>query len=59
MSLLIQHYPNQAYDKLEEVSFLIKNAEDLPMDKFLKVSDFRNYKEVCTQMEEYITALKY
>jgi len=55
---LILHYPDQALDKLEEVSYLIKHADTLAMDRFLKVSDMRNYKDVCQAMEEYIKAMK-
>lgn len=35
--ILILHYPENALEKLEEVSFLIKNADSLDISKFLKV----------------------
>jgi len=59
MKVLILHYPTQAYDKLEEVSYLLKNEDTLKMDDFLKISDFRHYKEICAQMNAYCVAMKY
>ena len=35
--ILILHYPENALEKLEEVSFLLKNTETLDISKFLKV----------------------
>ena len=56
--VLILHYPDNALEKLEEVSFLLKNADQYDIEKFLKMSDIRNYKDVCAQMEEYIAVMK-
>lgn len=56
--ILILHYPDNALEKLEEVSFLLKNGDKYQIEKFLKMSDIRNYKEVCKQMEEYISKMK-
>ena len=58
MKKLILHYPNNALEKLEEVSYLIKNEDTLKMEDFLKVEDFRSYKSVCGQMESYIGNMK-
>ena len=55
---LILHYPDQALDKLEEVSYLLKNADTIDIEKFLKVNDMRNYKDVCCAMDAYITQMK-
>lgn len=44
---LILHYPDQALEKLEEVSYLLKHKDTIKMEDFLKVSDMRNYKDVC------------
>ena len=44
---LILHYPDQSLEKLEEVSYLLKNADTHQIEKFLKISDMRNYKNVC------------
>jgi 23S rRNA U2552 (ribose-2'-O)-methylase RlmE/FtsJ len=44
---LILHYPDQSLEKLEEVSYLLKNADTHSIEKFLKISDMRNYKDVC------------
>ena len=54
MKHLILHYPTQAYEKLEEVSYLLKNEDTHKMEDFLKLSDFRQYKEFCCDMESYI-----
>ena len=58
MKKLILHYPNNALDKLEEVSYLIKNEDTLKMEDFLKIDDFRSYKDVCGQMQDYIKKMK-
>lgn len=55
---LILHYPDQSLEKLEEVSYLLKNAETHKIEDFLKVSDMRNYKDVCEQMTDYIKVMK-
>ena len=56
--MLILHYPDNALEKLEEVSFLLKHQDKFDMEKFLKMSDLRNYKEVCKQMDAYNTKMK-
>jgi len=55
---LILHYPDQALEKLEEVSYLLKHNDTLRIEDFLKVSDMRNYKDVCEQMTAYIAGMK-
>lgn len=55
---LILHYPDNALEKLEEVSFLLKNAEKYQIEQFLKISDVRNYKDVCEEMNAYIKKMK-
>lgn len=50
---LILHYPDQSLEKLEEVSYLLKNADSHQIDQFLKITDMRNYKDICTQMTDY------
>jgi len=56
---LILHYPSQAYDKLEEVSYLLRHADKHKIEDFLKVQDFRNYKDVCSEMDAFINAMRY
>lgn len=56
--ILILHYPDNAIEKLEEVSFLLKNANKYDIEKFLKMSDIRSYKDVCAQMDDYISIMK-
>jgi hypothetical protein len=41
---MILHYPNDALERLEEVSYLLKNGKDL--NEFLKIEDIRTYKQV-------------
>ena len=55
---LILHYPDQALEKLEEVSYLLKHNDTLKLEDFLKVSDMRNYKNVCEQMTSYIAQMR-
>ena len=55
---LILHYPDQALEKLEEVSYLLKHADVHQIENFLKVSDFRNNKDVCSEMNAYIDMMK-
>lgn len=56
--ILILHYPDNALEKLEEVSFLLKNANKYDIEKFLKMSEIRSYKDVCAQMDDYISIMK-
>lgn len=55
---LILHYPDQALEKLEEVSYLTKHSKDLKMETFLKMSDVRNYKNISEEMKDYIKTMK-
>jgi hypothetical protein len=45
-------------EKLEEVSYLLKHNDVHKLEDFLKVSDFRNYKDVCCEMNAYIEKMK-
>ena len=55
---LILHYPDQSLEKLEEVSYLLKSADPEQIKKFLKISDMRNYKDICEQMADYIAIMR-
>lgn len=37
----------------------MKHADSHKLESFLKVKDFRNYKNVCADMNDYIAAMKY
>ena len=50
---LIQHYPTDSVNKLEEVSYLIKKKEDL--SNWLRTEDNRNYSENALASKEMIT----
>ena len=41
--VLVKHYPNQALQKVEEVSYLLRHAETHHIDEFLQIKDLRNY----------------
>jgi len=51
--MLILHYPKQALEKLEEVSYLIKNEETHKLSDFLKTEDIRNYKLRAQDLKPY------
>jgi hypothetical protein len=52
--LLVKHYPNCAIQKVEEVSYLLRNAEEHHIDDFLKIQDLHNYEEVARSMTDHI-----
>ena len=43
---LIQNHPDQALEKLEEVSLLVKKGDDKAMEDFLLTEATRNYTKV-------------
>lgn len=52
-TVLIESYPDCALQKLEEVSYLIRNGHDLT--KFLTVGGLnRDYKEQAKDLDEFI-----
>jgi hypothetical protein len=55
---LILHYPDQALEKLEEVSYLVKHSGKLKIEDYLKLSDFRNYRDLSKEMKDYIKIIK-
>ncbi len=46
-NMLILHYPHDALDKLEEVSYLIKYKDDKDMNEWLLIEEFWNFKQAC------------
>ena len=44
MSFLMTHYPDNALQKFEEASFLLKQRKLDELEKWLKTQDMRNYK---------------
>jgi hypothetical protein len=54
--VLIDSYPKEALDKLEEVSYLIKKGEDL--NRFLALEDTRDYKAQAADLVEYLARYK-
>ena len=55
-NFLILHYPGQALEKFEEVSYLIKHGKDLT--QFLKTSDDRDLSALVNDLEHYNTLLQ-
>lgn len=53
-SLLIKHYPDDALDKIEEVSYLIKNKENKKLTDWLLVEELRNCQRQSKNLEEFI-----
>jgi hypothetical protein len=51
--MLILHYPKQALEKLEEVSYLLKNEDSLKLQDFLKTEEIRNYKLRAQDLKQY------
>lgn len=62
---IVSHYPEQALDKLEEVSYMVKHENTVAIEEFLKLNDERNYskpgdKNVKLATEAYVKdSLKY
>jgi hypothetical protein len=50
---LILHYPSDALDKFEEVSYLVKH-KNLNLNEFLKIDDTRNYSELAASLKDWI-----
>lgn len=50
--ILVRHYPTQALQKFEEVSYLVKHSNEIDLEKFLRMSDTHNYSEVAKSLTE-------
>jgi len=55
---LIEHYPDQALDKLEEVSFLLRNRKNVKLEDFLNTCVNKNYSKLTNDLAEYHEQLK-
>lgn len=51
------HYPDQALDKIEEVSYLLKQ-ENLDITRFLVIEDIRNYYTLASSLSDYIQKME-
>jgi len=51
---LIVHFPETAYSKLEEVSYLLKHNKRL--EEFLRVTDTRNYASALKESLPFMDA---
>ena len=56
--VLVKHYPNNALQKLEEVSYLLRNSDTHHIDDFLKIQDLHNYEEVAKSMTDHIARVQ-
>jgi hypothetical protein len=52
--VMILHYPTNALEKLEEVSYLIRHGMEL--NDFLKIEEIRTYVELAVDEQLYIEA---
>lgn len=50
--VMILHYPTNALEKLEEVSYLIRHG--LQMNDFLKIEEIRTYVDLAVESLPYI-----
>lgn len=50
---LILHYPSDALEKFEEVSYLCKN-KSLNLDEFLKIDDTKNYSKLAQALQDWV-----
>ncbi len=53
---MILHYPDQAIDKLEEVSYLLKHSPER-LSEFLVVDDRRNYEQLALNLQDYLSKI--
>ena len=51
-TILIEKYPNNALEKLEEVSYLIRN--DLDLSSWLRLNIDRDYRNQAKDQEEFV-----
>lgn len=59
---LILHYPDQALEKIEEVSYLLKHsgqgAAGLKLEDFLLTEEIHNYTPVANGLKNYIDKMQ-
>lgn len=55
-NFLILHYPQQAIEKFEEASYLIKHG--MPLDQFMKIKDDRDYHQLVKDLETYTAKMQ-
>lgn len=53
-NIIILHYPEDALDKLEEVSYLVKHKGSKTMKEWLLVEEFWNFKKSCSNKADFI-----
>jgi len=56
---LVLHYPDQALEKLEEVSYLLKHngAGGVRLEDYLVVEEIHNYQQFTEALKGYETAI--
>jgi hypothetical protein len=54
---LILHFPTQAYDKLEEVSYLLKHKARLNTGDFLVLEEISSYNTLAEILDSYLSKL--
>ena len=46
---IVQSCPDQAIERFEEISFLIKNSDEINMEEFVRCHEDRRYARHCDQ----------
>ena len=57
---LILHFPDQGLEKIEEVSYLLKQQmpNGLKLEDFLKLEEIHNYQNVAQNLQAYIEKIQ-
>lgn len=57
---LILHYPAEALEKIEEVSYLLKHqqASGLKVEDFLQLEEIHNYSQAAQTLQAYIDKMQ-
>lgn len=53
-NVMILHYPEDALDKIEEISYLLKHKSEKSIHHWLLVEEFWNFKKSCTNKADFI-----
>ena len=51
---MILHYPDDALDKIEEISYLLKHKHEKSIHHWLLIEEFWNFKKSCLNKCDFI-----
>ena len=57
LNYLIVHYPEDALNKFEEVSYLYKHHDEIQVEEFLRLQDIKEYSRHCDQIANHSESL--